>query len=231
MAKKDNTKMPKKENQIDKVAGVVSKYKGLLITIICVAVVGLIGYAVYEKVSTSVKDKYLSEIEKAEYALLTGTSALSDSELAPYYEATLKSVEPYTSKGGIVGARANLLKAEVEFRNKNFEAARTAYIVAASKVKKTYLAPICYFNAATACEELNDAAKAIEYYTLAAEDKNFADPTRAWFAVGRLKENSLDYVGAKEAYEKITAKDNTQDPWHNLAKSRLISMQIDGKIE
>ena len=82
-----------------------------------------------------------------------------------------------------------------------------------------------------ACEELNDAAKAIEYYTLAAEDKNFADPTRAWFAVGRLKENSLDYVGAKEAYEKITAKDNTQDPWHNLAKSRLISMQIDGKIE
>ncbi len=62
MAKKDNTKMPKKENQIDKVAGVVSKYKGLLITIICVAVVGLIGYAVYEKVSTSVKDKYLSEI-------------------------------------------------------------------------------------------------------------------------------------------------------------------------
>ena len=163
--------------------------------------------------------------------MITGTSALSDSELAPYYEATLKSVEPYTSKGGIVGARANLLKAEVEFRNKNFEAARTAYIVAASKVKKTYLAPICYFNAATACEELNDAAKAIEYYTLAAEDKNFADPTRAWFAVGRLKENSLDYVGAKEAYEKITAKDNTQDPWHNLAKSRLISMQIDGKIE
>ena len=75
MAKKDNTKMPKKENQIDKVAGVVSKYKGLLITIICVAVVGLIGYAVYEKVSTSVKDKYLSEIEKAEYALITGTSA------------------------------------------------------------------------------------------------------------------------------------------------------------
>ena len=93
MAKKDNTKMPKKENQIDKVAGVVSKYKGLLITIICVAVVGLIGYAVYEKVSTSVKDKYLSEIERAEYALITGTSALSDSELAPYYEATLKSVE------------------------------------------------------------------------------------------------------------------------------------------
>lgn len=202
-----------------------------MISIICVAVVGLVGYAVYEKVSSSIKDKYLSEIERAEYSLITGTSALSEAELAPYYDAALKAVEPYTAKGGVVGARANLLKAEVEFRKNNFDSARSAYLAAASKVKKTYLAPVCYFNAATASEEMNDVAKAIEYYTVAAEDKNFADPTRAWFAVGRLQEVALDYVAAKEAYEKITAKDNTQDPWHNLAKSRLISMQIEGKIE
>lgn len=231
MAKKDNTKMPKKENQIDKVANIVTKHRVLLITIICVAVAGLVGFAVYEKVSSSIKDKQLSEIEKAEYALTTGTAALSEAELASYYDAALKAVEPYTSKFGIVGARAELLKAEVEFRKNNFDAARTSYINAASKVKKTYLAPQCYFNAGAASEEMNDTAKAIEYYTLAAEDKNFADPTRALFAVGRLKELNLDYIGAKEAYEKITAKDNAQDPWSNLAKSRLISMQIDGKIE
>lgn len=233
MAKKDVTKMPKTENKntIDTFAGFVSKNRVVFISLVCLVIAGLIGFTVFEKVSSSAKDKDLGEIEKAEYALVTGTAALENEELKSYYSACLTAIEPYTSKGGIVGARAELLKAEVLFREQDFEAARTSYIAAAKKVKGTYLAPICYFNAASASEEMNDAAKAIEYYTVAANDKEFADPTRAWFAIGRLNEAALDYNKAKEAYEKITAEENGQNPWYNLAKSRILSMQIDGKTE
>ena len=44
------------------------------------------------------------------------------------------------------------------------------------------------------------------------------------------KEN-VSYEKQKEAYEKITSKNNSSDPWSNLAKSRILSMQIDGKVE
>lgn len=231
MAKQNDAKIAKKVNNGDKIATVLTKNKNVFIGVLCAVVVCLAGLVVFHFVSNSAKDKDLGAIEQAEYLLTKDTAALSDEELAPYYEKAESAIEAYVNKGGIVGARASLLKAEIEFRKNNFDDARELYEKAASKVKKTYLAPICYYNAAVACEEMNDSEKAIEYYTMAAEHKEFADPTHAYFAVGRLKEAALDYIGAKEAYEKCSAKDNAQDPWSNLAKTRIISMQIDGKIE
>lgn len=229
--KKQIVKTHEKSKSLEKTAGFVSKNKIFLVTIVAVIVVGIVGFAIYKKLENEKIAEDLSVIEKAEFALLDGTSNLSDEELKPYYENTLDAVEPYSTKRGIVGLRANMLKAEVLFRQKNFDAARNAYESAAKKAGKSYLASINYFNAGVASEELNDTNKALEYYTIAANDKEFADPTRALFSIGRIKELTLDYLGAKEAYLEITAKNNLEDPWNSLAKVRLIAMQNDGKIE
>ena len=233
MAKNDVVQMPKKEKSADvnSLGDFLIKNKVVLIIVACVILVGLIGFTVFEKVSVTATSKGLEQIDKAEYVLLKGSSILSEEEISSRYDDALKAVEPYVSKGGIVGARALMLKAEIYFRKSNFEGARDSYVAAAKKVKGSYLVPVCYFNAASSCEELRDNSKALEYYELAANDKEFPDPTRALFAVGRIKEALLDYVGAKEAYEKITSKNNSSDPWSNLAKSRILSMQIDGKVE
>ncbi|MCR5613610.1 tetratricopeptide repeat protein [Treponema sp.] len=233
MAKKNVAENKKIENktQIDKLGTFISSYKIPLIAIVCVVVLAFVGFVVFEKVYGSVKASNLTAVEKIEYTLSLDAAGLSDEELTARYDAALTSLEAYTKKGGIAGARANLLAAEILFRKNNFSSALENYLAAAKKTKGTYLAPICYFNAAIACEELNENEKALEYYQIAADDKEFADPTHALFSVGRLKEKALDYKGAKEAYEKITAKNNSQDPWSNLAKTRILSMQVEGKTE
>lgn len=233
MAKKNVTSVPKKENtnNAEKVSSFITKNKVVLITVLVAVIVVFAGFAVFETVKSGNIAKNLTVIEKAEFTLSSGAAGLSDAELEGRYQDALKAVEPYTTKGGIVGARASLFKAELNYKMNNLDVAKDAYLAAASKVKGSYLTPICYFNVASVYEDLNDTKKALEYYELAAKDKEFADPTRALFAVGRLKEAALDYTGAKEAYEKITAKNNPNDPWESLAKTRILTLQVEGKIE
>ena len=231
MAKNKDTLKPNKEKTVDKAASFISKNRIILIVLVSVVFAGVIAFAVYKSVEASNTSKALSVIDSAEYALKNNTAALSDAELQPYYDNALEDVKPYVTKGGIVGARAEMLTGEVQLRKNNNEAARDAYLSAAKKAGKSYLSGICYFNAAVACEEMNDNEKAIEYYTIAANDKEFADPTHAWFSVGRLKEVTLDYLGAKDAYLEVVSRNNPQDPWFNYSKDRLLQMQIDGKTE
>lgn len=238
MAKKENVEKQNKEtlvksnssNRTEKVGAFLSKNRIPLIVVVLAVIVGVISYTVIDKIFTKNVLAGLDQIEKAEYVLMNNNSELSESDIVAKYDAALEAVEKYTLSGGIVGARANYFKAEIYAKKANFEKARDSYILAASKVKNTYLSSICYFNAAVACEELNDNQKALEYYQIALDDKDFPDPTHALFSIGRIKEVLLDYIGAKDAYEKILAKDNVNDPWANLAKSRLLTMQIEGKI-
>ncbi|MBQ0162808.1 MAG: tetratricopeptide repeat protein [Treponema sp.] len=233
MAKKNVEKMPKKENltSVDKLGNFLSKNKVVLLTVVCVVVAALIGYTAYLRINDKNVEKGLTQIEKIEFTLTKNAAGLSDSELAAKYDAALNSLEAYTSKGGIVGARASYLKAEIKFNQKDFTAALDSYLAAAKAVNKTYLSSICYYCAGVCCEELNDTDKALEYYENAAKDSNFPDITHALFNVGRIKEAKNDFAGAKETYEKITAKNNANDPWSNAAQSRILQLQIDGKAE
>lgn len=233
MAKKNVEKMPKKErvSTADKLGNFLVKYRVVLLSIICVVVAGLVGYTAYLNVNAKNVEKGLTQVEKIEYILTKDSAGLSESELAAKYDAALSALEPLTAKGGIVGARALYLKAEIKFNLKDCTAALDAYLAAAKKVNKTYLSSICYYCAGVCCEELNDTDKALEYYENAANDPNFCDTTHAMFNVGRLKEAKQDFAGAKAEYEKITAKNNPNDPWANAAHSRILQMQIDGKIE
>lgn len=233
MAKKKVEKMPKKENlsTVDKLGNFLSNNKVILLTVVCVVVAALIGYTTYLRINEKNVEKGLTQVEKIEYILTKNSAGLSESELNEKYDSALKALAPYVSKSGIVGARASYLKAEIYFNQKDCAAALDAYLAAAKKVNKTYLSSICYYCAGVCCEELNDTDKALEYYENAVNDPNFPDTTHALFNVGRIKEVKQDFAGAKEAYEKITAKNNSNDPWSNAARSRILQMQVDGKIE
>lgn len=233
MAKENVTKMPKNEKtaKLDKLGSFISTNKVVLYVIAAIIVAGLIAFFVTEKVIEKNTSEGITKIELIEHALLDNAEGLSDSELADRYTSALNNLSAYSSKGGIVGARADALNAEIFYRQNDFEKARASYLSAAKKAGKNYFASLCRYNAASASEELNDVDKALELYEIVAADENFADPTRALFAVGRIKESKLDFNGAKEAYEKILAKNNNNDQWANLAKTRVLSLQNEGKIE
>ena len=99
---------------------------------------------------------------------------------------------------------------------------------AIAKGKKSYTAPVCMFNKAACYEELGKLSEAADAYKAAAEFEEFGMVSHAYFSLGRVREALGDYAGAQEAYTTLT--DKTDDDWSNLAKTRLIELKSQGKI-
>lgn len=195
--------------------------------VVLILVAGFITTAITMSVTSK---KNLSKIEELYYELLAFSTDLSDSELAKKATECIENLAPYTKKGRIAGVRANMLAAELSFNLKDYEAAADYYDAAIAKGKKSYTAPICYYNKAACYEELGNYAAAAEGYKAAAEFEEFGMITHAYFSLGRVLEAQGDYEGAAEVYKTMNDK-ISDDDWTNLAKTRLIELQSSGKIQ
>ena len=213
-----------------KLAGFIEKNKKAFIAILIVLVCCLIGYIVFASVAKSNKAKNLQALDEISYELTSKSSDLEDSEIEARIATALEKAAPLAKKGGIAGARANMFCAELTFRQEKYEESANYWKDAAAKAKKSYIAPIAYFNLAVCYENLGKTDSALENYKLAADNKDFVMKTHAKFSYARILESKGDYAAASEAYKDLT--DNfPSDSWANLAKSRLISLKNEGKIE
>ncbi len=203
----------------------LGKNKALLIGILIALVAAVAGYAIFFNVSSAVVKKNLDKIETIEYSLTKGAESLDESDLAARRDAALSNLGPYLNKGGIAGARANMLAADIYGQKKDWQAAKDAWLAAANKRKGTYLESLCNFNAAAACEELGKSDDALALYEKVAADKNFIDRSRAYFSAGRIKEGKGDTEGAIASYEAIDALEHSNDDWNDLAKTRLLDLK------
>jgi tetratricopeptide (TPR) repeat protein len=170
--------------------------------------------------------KGIAAIEEISYTL--GKAPAEDIETA--VTDALAQLDNYTSGKGVVGTRANLLKAELFFRDKKYEDARAAWVNAAEAQKKAYTAPIAWYNAAVCSEELGDTASAISQYEKAIAFEDFALKTHAIFNLARIKDESADYEGAAGHYQTLSDT-YPDDSWTKLAMSRLIMLRAEGKIQ
>ena len=213
-----------------KLAGFIEKNKKAFIAILIVLVCCLIGYIIFASVAKSNKAKNLQALDEISYELTSKSSDLEDAEIEARIATALEKAAPLTKKGGVVGARANMFCAELAFRQEKYEDAANYWKDAAVKAKKSYLAPISYFNLATCYENLGNVDAALENYKLAADNKEFVMRAHAKFSYGRILETKGDYAGAAAAYNDLN--DNFPgNSWAQLAKSRLISLKNEGKIE
>lgn len=126
--------------------------------------------------------------------------------------------------------RANMAKADILFDQGEFEKARDAYVTAAETFSDVYISGIAYFNAAVACEEIDDLENSAKYYKLSYEQKDFALVSHAMYNAGRLLDTLKKHGEAAVIFRELTEK-YPEDPWADLAKSRLLSMEIAGLIE
>ena len=213
-----------------KLAGFIEKNKKAFIAILIVLVCCLIGYIIFASVAKSNKSKNLQTLDEISYELTSKSSDLEDAEIEARIATALEKAAPLTKKGGVVGARANMFCAELAFKQEKYEDAANYWKDAAAKAKKSYLAPISYFNLATCYENLGNVDAAMENYKLAADNNDFVMRTHAMFSYGRILEAKADYAKAAAAYTELN--DNfPSDSWAKLAKSRLISLKNEGKIE
>ena len=99
-----------------------------------------------------------------------------------------------------------------------------SFLAFSAKGKKSYTAPLSYFNAATCYEKLGELDKAMSYYEKAAKAKDFGMASHAEFNFARVKEAAGDVDGALEVYNSVVAK-YPNDTWAALAKSRIIVLE------
>ena len=214
----------------EKFGAFLEKNKKGVAALLIVVLVLIAAFVIFEVVYSKNTEKNLSAVEAISYELTDGAAALEDSELTARMDSALEKLASYTNKGGVAGVRANLLAAEIEYQKKNYESAAAYWDAAASKGKKSYTAPLAYYNKASCLEENGDLDGAAAAYKLAADNENFILASHAKFSYGRVLEAKGDYAGAVQAYKELNDSD-PDDSWANLAKSRIIALQNEGKAE
>lgn len=195
-----------------------------------VLLLGAVCAVVVISVNEKTIEKGLGKIDLISYELTNKSYDLSETEIAARQDKAVSSLSELVGKSGIVGVRANMLSAEIYYQKKDFENARSAWLAAAQKGKNTYIAPIAFFNAASCSEELGNLDDAAAGYKSASEVKDFYEAAHALFSLGRVQEAKEDFVAAAASYQALVDK-SPEDSWAKLAKNRLVSLKISGKVE
>lgn len=195
-----------------------------------VLLLGAVFAVVVISVNEKTIEKGLGKIDLISYELTNKSYDLSETEIAARQDKAVSSLSELVGKSGIVGVRANMLSAEIYYQKKDFENARSAWLAAAQKGKNTYIAPIALFNAASCSEELGNLDDAAAGYKSASEVKDFYEAAHALFSLGRVQEAKEDFVAAAASYQALVDK-SPEDSWAKLAKNRLVSLKISGKVE
>lgn len=222
--------MAEKQTSSSKLNSFLEKNKKLFLGLLIVLVVCLTAYIVISAVNSNAKEKNLVEIEEISYTLTHDSASLEESELNARRIDAINNLAAYVNKGGIVGARANYLCAELSYQQGNYEDATTYYKATAQKSKKTYLEPIAYYNLGVCYEQLDKIEDAAANYKLAADSNVFALIPHAKYSYARAIEESGNKAEAITAYTELyDAYPN--DNWGKLAKTRLITLKAEGKAE
>lgn len=213
-----------------KLAGFIEKRKVVFITVLAVLICLLTGYIITSTVLSKSKTKDLQSLDEITYTLTAKSNTLEESEIELRRQNAIEQAAAYTMKGGIVGARANMLCADLTFQQGKYEESADYWKNAAAKAKKSYIAPIAYYNLAACYEELNNLDAAAENYKLAADDEEFVLKSHAGFSYARVLETQGKYAEAVAAYNDLNDKYSGSE-WANLAKTRVIALQNAGKAE
>lgn len=241
-----------KESFADKLNASLAKSSKAIVAVVAAIIVILLAVIVVSNVKASSAKKGLEQIETITYALTKEAeipaedenTELSEEEKAAKEAETeakkaedkharqttaLEQLSSLSSKSGIVGVRANMLIADIKFDQKKYDEARDAYVKAANG-EKAYTRSLNNFNAGVCSEELGDNDSAEKYYKAASDDSDFVLIDHALFSLGRVYESKSDFENAKSTYEKLNDLHPTTS-WGQLAKSRLIALKADGKIQ
>lgn len=206
----------------------IVKFRFVLLGILVAGILAIVAVGVVSSMNEKAVKAGLTEIDKItdEYATLKfseTTDTAKEDELIAKAQAVVDKNGPV-----VVKVRANILVAEIQYGRKNYEAARAAWLAAAEADKKSYTFGLCNYQCGICSDELGDYDNAVAYLNAAAESEDFADVPRALFNIGRIEESRGNYEKAAETYKKLFA-DYPSDQWATLAKSRLISLSVDGK--
>ena len=214
----------------EKLSAYIESWRTILLIVLIAAVLGVAAYSIAVTVISKTDKDGIAAVDTISYNLTNDSSELSDEELDARRNSALEALKPYVSKGRITGVRANMLAAEIAYAKKDFEKAASYWLAAAEKGRKSYTAPLAYFNAAVSYEAAGDSDNALKNYKAASDIEDFPMLAHASFSYGRTLEAKGDLDGALEVYKKLFDK-LPDDSWAKLAKSRIVDIENSKKSE
>ena len=155
-------------------------------------------------------------------------SVINEEYMEHDVEQLLAELESFAKKNSsYAGAKAFSIIASIHTDRKNWAEAEAAWVGAAEKSAKYYLAPVAWFNAGIAAEEQGMAEKAIEYLSKSiSAPAGFSAAPRAQFSIGRLRETLDDRDAAIDAYQAVISGWPYDNVWTSLAKTRIIALEL-----
>lgn len=219
-----------KKTASSKVSAFLEKNRKCVIATLIVLIAALVVYIVVDVCSGKASEKGLAAVDEITYALTVDATKIEADEIETRKATAIEALAPLAKKGGVTGVRANLVLADLAYQDKNYEDALNYWKAVAAKGKKSYTAPIAYYNIASCYEALDNIDEAVAYYKKAADSKDFVLKAHAKFSYGRALEAKGDFVNAVAVYNELQTI-NPDDTWAKLAKTRLIKLQIEGKAE
>jgi tetratricopeptide (TPR) repeat protein len=207
------------------------KYRILVLGVFGAAMLALIGVAAGTMISDSAVKASTAAMEKLDSDYSNYESEQDKAKKADLEKALLGSIEEVMKKWPhrFAAQRAQSYRAKIEEAKKDWPSAEKDWLAIASSSPESYLAPVALQGAALAAEEQGAPDRAAANYKTLVDkygDKTIGIP-HAYFALGRLAEQSKDYAAAMTAYQKLVATWPEGD-WTKLATDRIILLKSRG---
>lgn len=202
-----------------------------LFVILAALVVAVVVVAAYSVVDNSRANASAVKVEQLAEKLSTWSTTddkAKKAELATSLVSGLEGVvKAYPRQ--FAAARALTMLARMAEADKDWAGAEKRWMTVYSTFPTIYIAPLALQNAAVDAEERGAIDQAIAHYKLVVDKYTGKSVgiAHALFSLGRLAEESKDYVQALSYYEKVVSS-YPDDDWTKLAKDRIIFLKAQG---
>jgi tetratricopeptide (TPR) repeat protein len=216
-----------KENVNERFNDFAQKNRTAIFIVLGVLALILVGFIGVFSISSAMRNKAIAEAEELAEKYNSLQPQNAEEAMSYEMESLLAEIKSFASSApGYAGARAWALAAAVHGERKEWEEAEEAWAAAAASAKKTYLAPVAWYNAGGAAEEQGKTEEALKYYQKSVDiPADFPGAPQAQFSIGRLLEGEGDISGAIDAYRNVISGWSYDTVWKNLAHSRIIALE------
>ncbi len=210
----------------------LTRFRTPMIVIGVAVVVMVVGLLIALSIQGTREERALIAVEGLEDDLVSWVGLGSEEQTAQFElleETATSIIEQYGSS--YAGVRAGLLLAQALAELERWGEASVQYEEAAVRAGESYLAGVALMDAATTAENDGNPERALGFYRQVVDRFGDSSPEapRAAFAVARILEVTDQITAAADAYRAVI-EDYPTSSWTNLARNRIISLTVEGRI-